>query len=85
MTALEVFKQVLSTGGCHVAREQKKCPGQYDSKLYFDGNRRGWTMVDLFTASTVCQVHAALKPENQAKFETLPLVRMAEVASTLAK
>lgn len=29
----------------------------------------GWVMLDLFSASMLTQVHAGLKPENQAKLE----------------
>lgn len=86
MTALEVFRKCRADEACKVARQKKGQPGQYDCKGFYEGSHRGWTVVDLFTASTVCQVHDALKPENQAKFASLPLVRMAEVAfAVLAK
>lgn len=35
-------------------------------------------LVDAFTASMLVQVYGALKPENQERFETLPLMALVE-------
>lgn len=39
--------------------------------------------VDGFTASAIVQVYDALKPESQAKFTSLPIGRMADIAFKL--
>lgn len=42
-------------------------------------------MVDLFSASCIVQVHDHLNAENQAKFRSMPIYRMADVALKLIK
>lgn len=49
---------------------------QYDVKPIFTGNKKGWTMLDSFTASVISAVYDALKPDNQAKFNNLPLGKL---------
>jgi hypothetical protein len=41
------------------------------------------TLVDLFSASVVCQVYDALKPENQAKFMNRSVTQIALLAYKL--
>lgn len=88
MTAIEIAKQIVETKGALLVRQRKATQngrrvivaGEYDSKPYFDhGNRRGWVLFDLFTASAVVQVHDALNETNRAKFAALPLLRMVDV------
>lgn len=85
MRALEIARMVKETQTCHVARPRKDTPGQYDAKPYNVGSRRGWVYLDLTTAHAIVSVHDALNPTNQAKFSTLPLVKMARVAWKLVK
>jgi hypothetical protein len=47
-------------------------------------NRINGVFVDLFTASTVIQVHNALNSENKVKLEALPARKMAMVCLKLA-
>ena len=84
MNSIEVVRKVLSDG-CHVFRERRDEPGQYDAKPYFSGNKRGWTALDSFSASAIVAVYDALKPENQVKYVNLPIVKMAHVAMRLVK
>jgi hypothetical protein len=41
------------------------------------------TLVDMFTAGVIMTVHKALNEVNKAKFESLPIVKMAAVAMRL--
>jgi hypothetical protein len=41
------------------------------------------TMIDLFTASTICQVYDALNDENKIKFASLPAYKMGTIAFKL--
>lgn len=52
-------------------RPREDAPGQYDLCEAFE-NRKGWTWLDVVTANVVYQVHDALSPEKQEKFEALP-------------
>lgn len=40
-------------------------------------------MIDAFTANMLVKVHDALKPDNQAKFLSMPLARMIDVGWSL--
>ena len=42
-------------------------------------------LVDLWTASTVVQVHDALNEDNRRKFAAMPLRRMVDIAYKLAR
>ena len=45
----------------------------YEHK-YHEGNRTNrWVLIDLFTASALYAVYKNLNPENQKKFDCLPL------------
>lgn len=85
MTAIELAREVVATCGARLARPRKDAPGQYDAKPYFTGSKRGWVLLDLFTASTIVQVHDALNETNRAKFAALDLSRMASVAFRLVE
>jgi len=45
--------------------------------------RKVW--VDSFTANAMVQVHDGLNPENQAKFVSLPFLRMVDVGWKLIR
>ena len=51
---------------------------QYDCKPMFTGSKRGWTLIDSFTASALVAVYKALGPESQAKFNNLPLGKLVD-------
>ncbi len=40
-------------------------------------------MIDLFTASIICQVYDALNPVNKQKFASMPARKMADIAFKL--
>lgn len=63
--------EVVRDGGLRMIRPREDVPGQYDLCEAFE-NEKGWTWLDAVTANVVCQVHDALSPDRQEKFETLP-------------
>jgi hypothetical protein len=50
----------------------------------WQGNKRGWTVLDGVTANLLVQVVSALNEENAAKFLALPFERAVAVAWKLA-
>ena len=76
MVTSQIIKQVVDTKGCVLIRPRKEDhvkgnPWQYDIKEPFQGNKKGWTLVDLFTASAMVKVYDTLKDENKGKFDRL--------------
>lgn len=69
MTFFECCKAVRDSG-LHMIRPNADVPGQYDLCEPFE-NEEGWTWLDTVTANVVCQVHDALSPDQQKKFEAL--------------
>jgi hypothetical protein len=84
MKAIDVAR-LAKTEGCHVFRERKDTPGEYDAKPFFTGSRRGWVALDSFSASAIVAVHDALNETNRAKYTAMPLIKMAKVAFKLVK
>ena len=84
MRAIEVARLVVKDG-CHVFRNRKGSPGEYDAKPYFTGSRRGWVVLDRYTASAIVKVHDALNDNNREKFASFPIQMMATVAFKLVK
>jgi hypothetical protein len=68
-----------------VVRERKNQPGEYDAKPWAVGGHRGWFLFDLFSASAVVAVYDALGPENQARYNNMHPVVMANMAFKLVK
>lgn len=85
MTNIEVARKVAAEKQAHLFRERKGEPGQYDAKPYGGGSKRGWMLLDGFTASAICLIFDKLNPENQAKLLAMPLTKVAEVAFKLLK
>lgn len=83
MTNIQAAQTVVETKSCHLIRERKDAPGQYDLKEAFTGNKRGWFYLDLFSASAITKVYEALNDDNKSKFAALPVERMARVAFRL--
>lgn len=49
---------------------------QYDVKPLFTGKKKGWSILDAFTASAIAAVYKALNEANRAKFDRIPLERL---------
>lgn len=85
MTLIEAAREVTKHRQCHLVRERKGTPGQYDAKPYGEGGKRGWFYLDGVTASAIVNVYDALNETNKAKFSALPPAKMAHVAFKLCK
>lgn len=93
MSGIELARKVLESKTAHLFRPRAgldppvSLRGRgwlYDAKPYHArGNKRGWIMLDLYSASLVVQVHDALSEANRAKYGGFPLTRMVTVACTL--
>lgn len=84
MKAIDVAR-LAKAEGCHVFRERKGVPGEYDAKPFFTGSRKGWVALDSFSASAIVAVYDALNETNRAKYTAMPLTIMAGVAFKLVK
>lgn len=84
MTFPQVAQAVVDQKRCHVFRPRIDEPGQYDAKAWGTGGRKkGWTLLDLFSASAVCAVYKAVNEENKAKLEKLPPLRVVSICFKL--
>lgn len=88
MTILEVANQVVAEKSAYLIRYRKDSVlagvAQYDAKPLFTGSKRGWTMLDLTTASAVANVGKAvmesptISDANKAKFNNWPLGKLVD-------
>lgn len=53
MKFLEAAKMVVETKTAHLIRPRRGADMEYDAKPMFTGSKRGWTLLDLFTASAI--------------------------------
>jgi hypothetical protein len=83
MTASEIIKQVVETKGCILIRNRKEdhlkgTSWNYDVKDPFQGNKKGWTMIDLTTANAMLTVYRALRPDLQIKFNNIHFQKLVD-------
>lgn len=81
MTLLELAKHATANGA-QLVRPKVPGPG-YDFKPLFTGNKRGWVILDAFSASAIVTVHGALSPEAQKKLEGLGLIKAVDICFKL--
>jgi hypothetical protein len=77
MRLSEISKKIVSEKSAVMIRPRPRtettAPWEYDVKDLFTGKKKGWILLDLFTASKMLLVFNAIKPENQTRFDMLPL------------
>lgn len=86
MTISQIANEVVAAKSAKLIRYRKESVAsgvaQYDAKDLFTGSKRGWTILDLTTASALCAVFGAEAianvPERRAKLENLPLGRLVD-------
>ena len=83
MNAIEAAKKVATEHQAVLVRERKGEPGQYDVKELHNGSKRGWVILDGFTASAIVKVYEALNETNRGFFASMPIEKMARVAFKL--
>ncbi len=81
MTLYEIAKKTQADGAQLL---RHRGGNQYDCKPMFTGNKHHWTLIDHFTGSVIVQIYEALKPENQLKYISLPLMKFIDVTWKLA-
>ncbi len=79
MKLIEAARKVIEDHQAQLIRPKKTQvqgePIQYDAKDW-NGNKKGWTILDSTTANVMCKVYAkveAERPEMIAKFDRAPL------------
>lgn len=86
MTAIELARMVTTTRTAHLFRPKREGALGYDAREYHvGGNKRGWVLLDLFSASAIVAVYDALNEANRARYATMPPQRAAVVAFKLVK
>lgn len=80
MLISEVIKKVTDEHQAVLIRLRKGHvkgqPYEYDVKELFTGNKKGWVVLDGFTASAMLAIYNGLKPENQDKFNLISLPKL---------
>lgn len=85
MTALDAARKVVAEKQCALIRERKDEPYQYDFKEAFQGKKRGWFYLDLFTSSAITHVYDAINEQNQAKLDRMSIQRVAAICFQVTK
>lgn len=83
MLGIEVAKKVVEEKQAHLFRARAGAPGEYDARPYGAGSKRGWIVLDGFSAGAIVAVYNGLNETNRARFAALELVKMAKVAFKL--
>ena len=83
MTIAQIAEQVVKESQAVQIRYRKDSykdtgTAEYDCKPLFTGKSRGWIAFDGMTAKAVSLCYNALQPENQAKFNNLPLGKLVD-------
>lgn len=71
MTTIEIAEKIVTEGTAHLYRPTKGAPHSYDAKPYGGGNKRGWVILDLFSAGAIVSVAKAVSETNRAKINQL--------------
>lgn len=84
-----ICQQIVAEKTMKLIRPRKKAhepgtPYEYDVKDY-EGNKRGWTVLDGFTASMFVQVWAQLNDANRAKLAKLPALQAINICWKAAR
>jgi hypothetical protein len=85
MTALDAARKVVAEKQCALIRPRKDAPNEYDFKEAFQGKKKGWFYLDLFSASAIAKVYDAINESNQAKLAALPIQRIASICFQMVK
>jgi hypothetical protein len=86
MNAIEVARQAKENGAqLFRFRHGTERQPEYDCKPWGTGNKRGWIILDSFSASAIVAVYDKLNEDNQAKYIRMPISKMAELAFKLCR
>jgi len=77
MTISDAARMTRDKATAHLVRYRSDSvqsgTAQYDVKEYGQGTKRGWVMLDIFTASAIVAVYDVLNDIGRAKLQNLPL------------
>lgn len=79
MKALEVLKTIVDESSCKLIKAQRGNPEEYDVQIY-EGKKRGWVLVDLYSASVALSVYNCLSDTNKEKFEKMSILGMVDIS-----
>jgi len=85
MKLIDVCNKVVAEKTAALIRPKLGVNHEYDVKEMFGGKKKGWVLLDLFTASAISKVAAALNETNRAKLNTLPPLRVSSICFQLLK
>jgi hypothetical protein len=84
MTTIEAVRYVKENGCC-LMRARKGTANAWDVKPGMMGKKHGWFYMDIMTASMLVSVYEALKPDHQAKFNLIPLMKLINLGWSATK
>jgi hypothetical protein len=83
MDTIKLAERVVETGQAHLWRYRQ---GELQAREWGTGGRkRGWSLLDLFSAGAIRAVARALNEENRARLASLPPHKAALVCFKLVK
>lgn len=88
MTIIEIARKVVAEKSAYVIRPriEQGIEVALDAKPWgMRDGRRGWTILDLFSASIVVSVHDSINEENQKRLNRLPFMTAVGICLKLAK
>lgn len=80
MKFLEAAKMVVESKTAHLIRPRKGADMEYDAKPIFTGSKRGWVMLDTFTASAVTAVANVVSESTRELMNSMKPSVVADVA-----
>lgn len=87
-----IAAEVVRTQTAHAIRPRRNVEVkkgdmiEYDAQPYFStGKKKGWTILDLFTASMLVQIHAALNEKSRTTWDTIPLYKLISFGWSITK
>ena len=85
MLISDVAAEIVRTKTAHAIRRRRTEPeeGQpieYDAQPFNEtGNKKGWILLDAFTASIMCQVYENISPKAQESFNKITLYKLIDI------
>ena len=85
MNIYEVAKKSVNEGSFQKIRPTREKPYEYDLQPdHWQGNNRGWALIDTFTSSAIVQIYENIQPENQIKYVNMPLNKVLDITWSIA-
>lgn len=79
MNSIQLCKKVLTDGAMLIRPRKGASPLQYDAKELFTGKKKGWAILDAFTAGAIVACYNAVQPKTQAAMEKTSITKLASI------